>query len=454
MDWETIEKAKKFIETNLGSGEKNLVQKVSEYTNYSTRQLDRIFNEYTELTVAEYIRRRRISAALFEAFAKKIPINVIAHQYNYEATAFTHATKAEFGFSPREYLRQDNSKELFPPIDLIELKHSISIVEDAINSLADKGLLKILRKRGSKVNIKLEHKLFKEMSQYLKSLPSVPIPIEILNLAENTEQLTIFIGLSLYEFMKCQYCIEKMEWNPANWKSWCNNPSDELLMILDSINEWYSLENVYSKDDSNIVWVKVDPNKAQKIHLLAVGDKMNRKPFCLKSTEEEFGLLLDSAYEEGLVCYTGRQDTNKFYIEFLPGKLLAYIKQIGKEVYIPAAGFSKLAPSSRALLVIFGSKLPNFNGKINIGNNELIIKMFLVNNFYNIESPEPMGNQLKVQADEFIINVLESLIELAQVCGEEFQKNLSYEIKKLPNGNFELKIDEIFQSLALDEGLI
>lgn len=452
MDLEVFETATKYIENNIGQNNL-LVQKVSEYTNYSIRHLDRIFESYAECTVTRYIRKRKISLALSEAAIKKLPINLIANRHNFDAASFTRATKSEYGITPKKYLKQGDPAELFPPSNVEELKKCINEVTPLMDSLAEKGLIKY-RFKGKDIAFTCKPAMFETASQYLRTLPAVPLPVQLLENIHDYDQLSTVLGLSLYEFKLCQFDLDKMEWNTDNWDKWCENLSDDLIMAIDAINFWYSLDSAYAQEGSNIVWFRVDSLKTKKMHLIAAGDKMNKKPYSIKMTKDEFAILLESAHTVGLTCYTGRSGSDDVYIEFIPSKLLAYIKEISREVYVPAAGFENLASNSRAMLVLFGSKLPSFHGKVNFGVDELPVKLFIVRNFYNIESPVLIGNQLKVEANEFIIDVLESLIEVSEVCGEEFKKNLDYTVKEVSKEEFELKLNDIFVTMALEDGII
>lgn len=322
-----------------------------------------------------------------------------------------------------------------------------------MDSLAEKGLIQY-RFKGKDIAFTCKPAIFETASQYLRTLPAVPLPVQLLENIHDYDQLSTVLGLSLYEFKLCQFDLDKMEWNTDNWDKWCENLSDDLIMAIDAINFWYSLDSAYAQEGSNIVWFRVDSLKTKKIHLIAVGEKMNKKPYSIKMAKDEFAILLESAHAVGLACYTGRSGSDDIYIEFIPSKLLAYIKEISREVYVPATGFENLASDSRAMFVLFGSKLPSFHGKVNFGVDELPVKLFIVRNFYNIESPVLIGNQFKVEANEFIIDVLESLIEVSEAHGEEFKKNLDYTVKEVSKEEFELKLNDIFVTMALEDGII
>lgn len=99
---EVSEFAKKYIERNI---EKDITpDDAAKTSNYSLRQLNRIFSLTTGLTLGEYIRWYKLTQALFELKYSKIPIIDIAFKYGYESQeAFARAFKDVFSLNPGEF---------------------------------------------------------------------------------------------------------------------------------------------------------------------------------------------------------------------------------------------------------------------------------------------------------------------------------------------------------------
>jgi len=93
---------KMYIERNI---EKDITpDDTAKASNYSLKQLNRIFSLTTGLTLGEYIRWYKLTQALFELKYSKIPIIDIALKYGYESQeAFTRAFKNIFSLNPGEY---------------------------------------------------------------------------------------------------------------------------------------------------------------------------------------------------------------------------------------------------------------------------------------------------------------------------------------------------------------
>jgi len=88
---------------------------VNEYT------MHRIFLFVTNYTVAEYIRKRRLSMSVLDLIEGKEKIIDIAIKYNYEsAQAFSRAFKTMMGFLPSEINRYKNNIKFFSKYELID----------------------------------------------------------------------------------------------------------------------------------------------------------------------------------------------------------------------------------------------------------------------------------------------------------------------------------------------
>ena len=88
---------------------------VNEYT------MHRIFLFVTNYTLAEYIRKRRLSMAALDLIDNGDKIIDIAIKYNYDSPqAFSRAFKAMMGFLPSEINNNRNNMKFFSKYELID----------------------------------------------------------------------------------------------------------------------------------------------------------------------------------------------------------------------------------------------------------------------------------------------------------------------------------------------
>lgn len=100
MNWyERMNKTIDYIEDNL-SGYIDF-EKISSIMCQSAVSFQRTFSIVTDISVFEYIRRRRITLAAFELQKSKVKVIDIAIKYGYESPeAFARAFKEIHGISP------------------------------------------------------------------------------------------------------------------------------------------------------------------------------------------------------------------------------------------------------------------------------------------------------------------------------------------------------------------
>lgn len=121
---EIIKELLLWIEVNL---EKPLLlDDVAIRSGYTKWHLQRVFKQATGLTLASYIRGRRLTKAATELRLTKLPILTVALRYQFDSQqSFTRRFKATFGVTPTEYRKLDNlcGDNFQPPInfDVIDL---------------------------------------------------------------------------------------------------------------------------------------------------------------------------------------------------------------------------------------------------------------------------------------------------------------------------------------------
>ncbi|WP_282186872.1 helix-turn-helix domain-containing protein [Proteus vulgaris] len=115
---EIIKELLLWIEVNL---EKPLLlDDVAIKSGYTKWHLQRVFKQATGLTLASYIRGRRLTKAATELRLTKLPILTVALRYQFDSQqSFTRRFKATFGVTPTEYRKLDNlcGDNFQPPIN-------------------------------------------------------------------------------------------------------------------------------------------------------------------------------------------------------------------------------------------------------------------------------------------------------------------------------------------------
>ena len=106
-----------YIETNLC--EEISYKKLSQILGVNEYTMHRIFLFITNYTLADYIRKRRLSMAALELLEKKEKVIDIAMKYNYESSqAFSRAFKSMMGFVPSKINNNKNNIKFFSKYEL------------------------------------------------------------------------------------------------------------------------------------------------------------------------------------------------------------------------------------------------------------------------------------------------------------------------------------------------
>ncbi len=108
----------KYIEDNLC--EEISYKKLSQILGVNEYTMHRIFLFVTNYTVAEYIRKRRLSMSALDLIEGKERIIDIALKYSYESSqAFSRAFKSMMGFLPSEINNYKNNIKFFSQYELV-----------------------------------------------------------------------------------------------------------------------------------------------------------------------------------------------------------------------------------------------------------------------------------------------------------------------------------------------
>ena len=107
-----------YIEENLE--EEISYQKLAKFLGVNTYTMQRLFSLLTGISLAEYIRKRRLSMAGYDLYTKKEKIMDIAIKYQYEnATSFSRAFEKFHGIKPSQVTTETTLKN-YPKITFQE----------------------------------------------------------------------------------------------------------------------------------------------------------------------------------------------------------------------------------------------------------------------------------------------------------------------------------------------
>lgn len=119
MDWLTrMNRALDYIETNL-SGEINLT-KIASQACCSSYQFQRMFSFITDVTLAEYIRRRRLTLAAIDLLNSDTKVIDIAIKYGYDSpVSFARAFQSMHGVNPTTARQEGVALKAYPRLSFL-----------------------------------------------------------------------------------------------------------------------------------------------------------------------------------------------------------------------------------------------------------------------------------------------------------------------------------------------
>lgn len=136
MNFEYLNEMIKYIEQHLT--ENIEYKELAQIVGVSEYNLQRIFMFLTNMSLSEYIRKRRLSKAFEELKTTNIKVIDLAIKYNYDSSiSFSRAFKQYFKTTPTECRNSSKSFQLLPVIEFHndnnmygELKYTIKEIEE------------------------------------------------------------------------------------------------------------------------------------------------------------------------------------------------------------------------------------------------------------------------------------------------------------------------------------
>lgn len=168
-----LQKAINYIEDNLEN--KVALEQIAKVAGYSIPHLYRVFGAIVGCSVKEYVRRRKLSKAVFEVVTTKRSITEIAFKYGFEShEVFTRTFKLAYGAPPSSYRKSKIEPNLFERVNLLSINNEsrMLILKPEIICKDETLLLGITRNVNQSENIKygILSKVKKDFNKMVNSI--------------------------------------------------------------------------------------------------------------------------------------------------------------------------------------------------------------------------------------------------------------------------------------------
>ena len=150
-----LQKVIDYIEDNLES--KLELEHIAKVAGYSVSHFYRVFGAIVGCSVKEYVRRRKLSKAVFDVVTTKRSITEIAFEHGYEShEVFTRTFKLSYGAPPSSFRKAHIEPNLFERVNLLSIKNEsgMIILKPEIVCKDEKLLVGIARKINQSENVK------------------------------------------------------------------------------------------------------------------------------------------------------------------------------------------------------------------------------------------------------------------------------------------------------------
>lgn len=269
MEWiERLNCAIEYIENHLE--EKIDYEKLAEIAACPAYHFQRMFFYMTNISVSEYVRRRRMSLAAVDLQDKQAKIIDIALKYGYDSpTAFNRAFQSIHGIAPSLAKKESTMLKSYPAI-----KFSVSIqgMEEINFKIENKKSFQILGKSCplSKVleenfaaiphewDTALEDGTLSELYSFMNQQPKGLLGVSI----HNEREWRYFIAVSSTEKNKH---FENYEIPAATWAIFSGRGTNRSLQNLERrvITEWLPTSGYdYAEIPDIEVYIQANPNDA------------------------------------------------------------------------------------------------------------------------------------------------------------------------------------------------
>lgn len=150
-----LQKSINYIESNLKINVE--LEQIAKVAGYSIPHFYRVFSAIVGCPVKEYVRKRKLSNAMFDVVTSKRNITEIAFDYGFEShEAFTRSFKLTYGWPPSSFRKSQVEPNLYEKINLLSRNNEdgVIILKPEIICKDKRLLLGIARKINQSENIK------------------------------------------------------------------------------------------------------------------------------------------------------------------------------------------------------------------------------------------------------------------------------------------------------------
>ena len=269
MEWiERLNCAIEYIEEHLQ--EKIDYEKLAEIANCPVYHFQRMFFYMTNISVSEYVRRRRMSLAAVDLQDKQSKIIDIALKYGYDSpTAFNRAFQSIHGIAPSLAKKEKTILKSYPAIKFsisvqgmeemnfkIENKKALRIVGNScpLSRVLEENFATIPHEWDEALENGTLQKLYTLMNQQPNGLLGVSV--------HNDKEWKYFIAVSSTEE---DMQFEEYEIPAATWAIFSGSGTNISLQDLERrvITEWLPTSGYeYAEIPDIEVYIKADPNDA------------------------------------------------------------------------------------------------------------------------------------------------------------------------------------------------
>lgn len=168
-----LQKSINYIESNLKSNVE--LEQIAKVAGYSIPHFYRVFSAIVGCPVKEYVRKRKLSNAMFDVVTSKRNITEIAFDYGFEShEAFTRSFKLTYGAPPSSFRKTQVEPNLYEKINLLSENNEdgVIILKPEIICKDERLLLGIARKINQSENLKFGL-LLKVKNEFLEMVNTI-----------------------------------------------------------------------------------------------------------------------------------------------------------------------------------------------------------------------------------------------------------------------------------------
>lgn len=286
MEWiERLNSSVEYIENHLL--EKIDYEKVAEIANCPAYHFQRMFFYMTNISVSEYVRRRRMSLAAVDLQEVGVKVIDVALKYGYDSpTAFNRAFQSIHGIAPSLAKRENAILKSFPALKFsvsvqgmeeinfrIETKEAFQIV--GISCPLSKVLEENFARIPHEWDTALENGTLSELYGLMNNKPEGLLGVSV----HNRKEWKYFIAVSSTEHRDG---FEKYDIPIATWAVFSGRGTNVSLQDLERrvITEWLPTSGYeYAEIPDIEVYIKADPKDVIYEYWLPVVKKENNSGY-------------------------------------------------------------------------------------------------------------------------------------------------------------------------------